>query len=257
MNICRIVSYLNTRLRDDDEPTLAQIAQHHGYSAAHFSREFKRHAGFSIKQCIEALKIQQGIEHILDHGMSVTDSALAAGYSSLGTFSNTFKSHTGITASDYPRETTKAQVMLQKMVRKKATFTHHRSKEPTENTLDVKVHYPEGYHPEITCIGLFPTAIPKGAPVVGNALVGHAETTLTDIPTGEYYLLACELRYSANPARVLRDNYRQRLQQPLKFPESSGSDIELTMRPPAPQDPPITMNFPVLVMRRLLQFRSS
>ena len=27
----------------------------------------------------------------MDHGMSVTDSALAAGYSSLGTFSNTFK----------------------------------------------------------------------------------------------------------------------------------------------------------------------
>ena len=87
MDICRIVSYLKTHLWDDDEPTLARIAQEHGYSAFHLSREFKNQAGYSIRQCIEALRIQRGIEQIMDHGMSVTDSALAAGYSSLGTFS--------------------------------------------------------------------------------------------------------------------------------------------------------------------------
>ena len=75
MDICRIVSYLKTHLWDDDEPTLSRIAQEHGYSAFHLSREFKNQAGYSIRQCIEALRVQRGIEQMMDHGMSVTDSA--------------------------------------------------------------------------------------------------------------------------------------------------------------------------------------
>ena len=49
MDICRIVSYLKTHLWDDDEPTLSRIAQEHGYSAFHLSREFKNQAGYSIR----------------------------------------------------------------------------------------------------------------------------------------------------------------------------------------------------------------
>ena len=71
MDICRIVSYLKTHLWDDDEPTISRIAQEHGYSAFHLSREFKNQAGYSIRECIEALRIQRGIEQIMDHGMSV------------------------------------------------------------------------------------------------------------------------------------------------------------------------------------------
>ena len=137
MDICRIVSYLKTHLWDDDEPTLSRIAQEHGYSAFHLSREFKNQAGYSIRECIEALRIQRGIEQIMDHGMSVTDSALAAGYSSLGTFSNTFKKHTGVTARDYPKEASKAQAVLQKIANRDGLLVHRQSKVTTNNTLSV------------------------------------------------------------------------------------------------------------------------
>ena len=257
MDICRIVSYLKTHLWDDDEPTLARIAQEHGYSAFHLSREFKNQAGYSIRQCIEALRIQRGIEQIMDHGMSVTDSALAAGYSSLGTFSNTFKNHTGVTPRNYPKEASKAQAVLQKIANRDGLLVHRQSKVNTNNTLSVSTHYPEGYSSNVTCVGLFPTAIPKGMPVVGAALIGRTSCTFTNIPPGEYYLLACELRYSANPARALRDNLRQRVERKLAFPSDSGAEFALDMRPPAPQDPPITMNFPILTMRHLLKNRNS
>ena len=84
-----------------------------------------------------------------------------------------------------------------------------------------------------------------------------APPAFTNIPPGEYYLLACELRYSANPARALRDNLRQRVERKLAFPNDSGAEFALDMRPPAPQDPPITMNFPILTMRHLLKNRNS
>ena len=68
--------------------------------------------------------------------------------------------------------------------------------------------YPLGYRSDITFMGLFPTAIPKGEPVIGVAAVGFVEHTFTNILSGIYYLLACEVRFGAHPLKALSQNYR-------------------------------------------------
>lgn len=254
MDIAKITADLTNAVRGGVPISLSTLAQHHGYSKWHLSREFRRHTGYSIREYIEALKIQCGVENLDEHGMNVSDSAAASGYASLGTFSNTFHQHTGLKASTYNTESRSALHLLTRILDRKGTLYHH---EPVphdavaESTITISAIYPNDYQPHITCIGLFPTGIPKGPPIVGAALFRHTQVTLPRIPAGNYYLLACDLQFTTPYSQVVRENFRQKVDQPLQFPATSGQHFTLHMRPPIPEDPPITMNFPALISRTI------
>lgn len=262
MELPKIIALLREEIQAGRSPTLADVARTHGFSPWHFSREFKRTAGFSLRQFAEATKIQHSIDAVSTRRLSVTHSAHLSGYASLGTFSNAFRRHTGISAKRFHQETQTAISILRKLDGKTGTLYHHEypNAETAKNRLKVTVHFPDGYVPAITCVGLFPTAIPKGPPVVGAALFHHTSVTLHNIPAGAFYLLACDLTPNRNYIRMLQDNYRQKGPRVLHFPTDSDQHFELAMRLRQPEDPPITMNFPVLIaniVRSRLQQRNS
>ena len=139
-----------------------------------------------------------------------------------------------------------------------AQFEHRQSAVTTPHQLTVRAVYPPDYRSDITFMGLFPTAIPKGEPVIGVAVVGSAEYTFTNIPPGTYYLLACEVRFGAHPLKALSQNYRAKADFPITFDAATTpGPVHLTMRMPLPEDPPITMNFPALLARYLPSPRKS
>ena len=139
-----------------------------------------------------------------------------------------------------------------------AQFEHRQSAVTTPHQLTVRAVYPPDYRSDITFMGLFPTAIPKGEPVIGVAVVGSAEYTFTNIPPGTYYLLACEVRFGVHPLKALSQNYRAKADSSITFDAvTTPEPVHLMMRLPLPEDPPITMNFPVLLARYLLSPRKS
>ena len=259
MDTIKITHYIRQHAKD--RLTLTSIAKACGYSPYHLSRRFRQVRGYTIKQYVEALKIQCSIERLLDRSSpvsTVTASAITAGYSSLTSFSRTFKQHTGSSPREYLRESLNAQNLLSGLRGYNAQFVHRQSTVTTPHRLTVCAVYPPGYRSDITFMGLFPTAIPKGEPVIGVAAVGSVEHTFTNIPSGTYYLLACEVRFGAHPLKALSQNYRAKADFPIAFDAATTPDpVHLTMRMPLPEDPPITMNFPALLARYLPSPRKS
>ena len=92
-------------------------------------------------------------------------------------------------------------------------------------------------------------------PVLGRALFHCREFCIDAIPDGSYYLLACEIPHSRNPLRYFRLDHCLRALHPapVTFPLPAATTIELSLRPFAPSDPPITVNLPKLLYDFLRQ----
>lgn len=244
-------AFIRARTAQGNEPSLSEIAKHCGYSKYYVSRVFKDAMGCTIRQYQEAVKVEHSTAWLLA-ARSVTHSAVEAGYSSLGSFATTFQRHTGVRPSQYKAQSDQARRVLKEVAKPgqqvyvQRTVAHCSA---LHNQLDVQVIYPPGYRPHISCVGLFATGVPKGAPAIGAALVRKTRTTFTNIPPGTYYVLACELRFGVSPRTVLRQNYRQKHPRPITFTGHTQVALELRMRLPVASDPPITMNFPVLLMQ--------
>ncbi|MBP2622700.1 helix-turn-helix transcriptional regulator [Streptococcus oricebi] len=248
-----VATYLSQHFQED--LALSELAQQFHYSPFHLSRTFKKYLGCTIKQYIEALRIGRGIREIMEEQQSVTATSLEAGYDSLGSFSNTFKRHTGVSPKKYQRESRLAYDFLTKQVAKQGVLLHQDANLSSQNELTVEVIYPPDYQPRLTCVGLFKARLPKEVPVVGAVLAGQRSFTFKNVPDGPYYLLACELLEDLRLTKnyVLEHNYRQASDEALFFEGNSRLSQQLLMRRPLPSDPPITVNLPVLARRSLVQ----
>jgi AraC-like DNA-binding protein len=85
-----------------DVPTLARIAH---VSPSHFSRSFKATFGETPHRYLQRRRIERAMALLRDTATPVTDAALIVGFSSLGTFSRTFRDVVGVSPSEYRRRT--------------------------------------------------------------------------------------------------------------------------------------------------------
>lgn len=76
-----------------DELKIEDISAYFGYDKHHFSREFKRLTGYSLRESISSLKAEKTIE-LLEQEDRIMFIQSSVGYSSSGSFSNTFKKYT-------------------------------------------------------------------------------------------------------------------------------------------------------------------
>lgn len=97
--------------------------------------------------------------------------------------------------------------------------------------------------------------MPKGLPVIGSSIVNQLELTFDSIPNGEYYLFACEIMedLSLSKSYILKDNFRFKYSQPLKFESESHYTKSLMIRRPTEDDPPILINLPSLILKTFIQ----
>ncbi|GAA2339585.1 helix-turn-helix transcriptional regulator [Streptomyces violaceusniger] len=88
--------------RDWAEPLdLDAVAGHAGYSRYHFIRAFKGAYGSTPGQYLTRRRIERAEELLRSANLSVTEICSLVGFSSLGTFSTSFKKQTGLTPSAY------------------------------------------------------------------------------------------------------------------------------------------------------------
>lgn len=88
--------------RDWAEPLdLDVVAACAGYSRYHFIRAFKAVYGSTPGQYLSRRRIERAEELLRSANLSVTEICTLVGFSSLGTFSTSFKKQTGLTPSAY------------------------------------------------------------------------------------------------------------------------------------------------------------
>ncbi|QDQ16483.1 helix-turn-helix transcriptional regulator [Streptomyces spectabilis] len=85
----------------DPDLDLAAVAAHAGYSRFHFIRAFKETYGETPGQYLSRRRIERAEDMLRSADLAVTEVCFLVGFSSVGTFSATFKRQTGLTPSEY------------------------------------------------------------------------------------------------------------------------------------------------------------
>lgn len=248
MDIPAIIEYIKSL--PVEEITLEKVVEKFHYHPAYLSRKFTQETGVSFRKYVESLKIQRGKQKLLEDSASVTEISGESGYEFSNNFSASFKKHTGITPRSYLDSSSRAYRFMRRFLDKRGAVVHHSHKGSTNNYLTIDLIYPPEHEGGIHFVGIFPDALPNQTPVVGVATTVPSGITLSNIPNGAYYLLACELdpHITFFSAFLMEDNYRGRGERVYQFGGDDHYQVELEMRPPQPEDPAITFNLLKLLM---------
>jgi len=85
----------------ENPPSLEMLAQEVNCSPFYLSRLFAEEAGVSLPKYLRLKRVEKAAELIADGGMSVTDAAMAVGYSSLSAFHKAFVERHGVSPSQF------------------------------------------------------------------------------------------------------------------------------------------------------------
>jgi len=85
----------------EDPPSLELLAAEVGCSAFHLSRIFSQECGISMPKYLRQRRIEKAAEMLRAQAISVTDAAMAVGYSSLSAFIKAFVEQYGVLPSHY------------------------------------------------------------------------------------------------------------------------------------------------------------
>ncbi|OEG15680.1 helix-turn-helix domain-containing protein [Enterococcus quebecensis] len=232
--------------------TSEEIAIHFGYDKYHFSRKFKEINGFSVVEFLSSLKVEKAIIE-LDEEKRVIDLQEQSGFESSGSFTNTFKKYTGSSPRKYKTEMSELFYDMKRFENddKDQSIAHFEGKSHSFCTVTIEV--PDGFEKGIIFIGLFRTLIPNHLPISGLATKNLIGNQLKNIPSGNYYLLACAISRSNNVLSYfnLDNSLRGKVDERLSFPNCSGNHYTIKLREPIPEDPPILVNVGKLLISRL------
>ncbi|AHI55592.1 helix-turn-helix domain-containing protein [Listeria ivanovii] len=232
--------------------TSEEIAVHFGYDKHHFSRKFKEINGFSVVELLSSLKVEKAIIK-LDEDKRVIDLQEHSGFESSGSFTNTFKKYTGSSPKKYMNEMSEIFFDVKSFEKddKDKSIAHFEEKNHSFCTVNIEV--PDGFEKGIIFIGIFRTLIPNHMPISGLASKNLIGNKLKNIPSGDYYLLACAISCSNNILSYfnLGNSLRGKEDGRLSFPKCSGNSYTIKLREPIPEDPPILVNVGKLLISYL------
>ena len=100
-----VCSYIDEHCTEN--PTLDDVASYPGFSKFHFTRLFKQFTGSTFYKYLNQKRITRAERSLSDMSLSVTDVALASGFSSMSAFIRMFKLMKGCTPSEFRRMYTK------------------------------------------------------------------------------------------------------------------------------------------------------
>lgn len=99
--------------RDWAEPIdLDVVAAHAGYSRYHFVRLFRAAYGQTPGQYLSRRRVERAEELLRTADLSVTEICMLVGFTSLGSFSSSFKKQTGCTPTEYRTRNVRAGAAL-------------------------------------------------------------------------------------------------------------------------------------------------
>ena len=222
--------------------TLDDIANAALMSRFHVSRIFHQVTGISPGRFLTAVRLNEAKRLLLTSTMSVADISCAVGYTSVGSFTTRFTDCVGVSPGKFRRL---AELGVLGPI-KPATARPARS----DGSLTGTVRLESGGTSGPIFMGIFDRPIPQGQPNACQTVPAPGEWLLDPVPAGDWYVMAVTLDSTLPEWAEPGPSRRQMLlgaSGPIHVRPTSLCDVELTLRPPRPTDPPVLLALPSLL----------
>ena len=238
----RAIAYTKEHLMEPFD--LDQLARVAAVSKYHLVRVFGEMTGISPRYFLACLRIQRAKELLLAPRASVTDVCSEVGYTSLGSFSNSFRDLVGVTPEAFralPKKLTVKQFAS-------AVWGYLASDRKISGAaLEGIVENPSPSRGFIF-VGTFTRGVPQGAPFSGTVMVKPGAFRIKRPKLPEFYLMAVLIPFTANLSTMVA-TLPVGLVASLRLSNLSNSLDEkprLRLRPLRATDPPILLALPAL-----------
>jgi AraC family transcriptional regulator len=238
----RAIAYMKDHLTEpSDLDHLAGVA---AVSKYHLVRVFDEMTGLSPRYFLACLRIQRAKELLLRPDASVTDVCYEVGYTSLGSFSNTFRDLVGVTPEAFralPKRLTVKQ--FASAVWGYLASDRKISGAPLEGIVE-KPSQSRGF----IFVGTFTRGVPQGTPFSGTVMVKPGSFRIERPKLAEFYLMAVLIPFTANLSTMVA-TLPVGLVASLRLTNSNEAPSEkphLRLRPLRVTDPPILLALPAL-----------
>ncbi|OLT19138.1 AraC family transcriptional regulator [Actinomadura sp. CNU-125] len=165
-----------------EQLTMDDMARTALFSKFHFSRVFRQVTGISPGRFLSAVRLQEAKRLLISTSLTVAEISNRVGYTSVGTFSTRFKNSVGVAPTLY-RQNGGYRPLIPIDPRRDGWGSR-------SVTLGGRVSPLPGGDAGPVFLGLFPDAIPQGAPVRCSVLEEPGAYELANVPQGTWYLLA-------------------------------------------------------------------
>ncbi|MDK8179633.1 helix-turn-helix transcriptional regulator [Paenibacillus sp. UMB4589-SE434] len=240
----------------DQEITSKQLAAHVGYSPYHFTRVFKRETGISPRHFLTALRIESGKQHLLKGPSLMMKMLLSIGFRSTGSFHTRFKQHVGASPKHF--RVTSSTLLTHMNQYQNQDILFESADDITTARVTCQIKAPPAFD-GIIFVGLFTRPIPDQRPIAGTALNrGRRSCTFSEMPPGNYYVMAVSIPWSLNPKDyfLLGHCLRGLHKDMIEVTRTSNHSIILPLRERLDTDPPILVNLPLLLLEKTAQNRA-
>lgn len=227
--------------------SLADVADHVGYSPFHLARAFERAHGQPPGRFLAAHRFQRAKRLLLDTDERVVDICCEVGFSSVGTFTRRFTADIGLSPVSFRRlpdvlsDAPPRPVLVPGRASTGGVVTGTVRLAPAARIA-------LGGAPAIY-VGLFPRRSPRGVPVVGALLDEEGRFGLTGVPPGTYWLLATAFAARAGHAEQLVPGWNVvgGSATPVRVsPARRRENREITLRVVPPWSAPVLVALPPL-----------
>lgn len=250
----RIGAAIVTMRAETERPlTLDELAEVASYSRFHFARTFRQLTGTTPGAFQTAIRFARASELLLTSSVSVTEICGEVGYSSLGTFSDRFRSLVGVSPSGLRELPHRIAGLPSKVL-------EDRAMPPTDIGQTVRILVPEsGSSSHSIYVGLFADAVASGVPIAGAMTQRPGILALTGVSPGSYHLLAVAfpapihgLGHLLPGDGVQVSSSGRAIRVSASVPPGHPSTLHrLMLRALAPTDAPILTALPALVLARM------
>ncbi len=238
----RAIAYMKGHLTEPLD--LDQLAGVAAVSKFHLVRVFGEMTGISPRYFLACLRIQRAKELLLTPNASVTDVCFEVGYTSLGSFSNTFRELVGLTPEALralPKRLTVKQFAS-------AVWGYLASDRKVSGPrLEGIVENPSSSRGFIFT-GTFIRGVPQGVPFSGTVMVKPGAFCIERPQLPEFYLMAVLIPFTAKLSTMLT-TLPIGLVASVRLTSSHPGSSEkprLRLRPLRATDPPILLALPAL-----------
>lgn len=227
--------------------TLADVADHVGYSPFHLARAFERAHGQPPGRFLAAHRFQRAKRLLLETDERVIDICCAVGFSSVGTFTRRFRAEIGLSPVSFRR----LPDLLSDAPPRPALVPGDDDSGGVvtgEVHLDLSARIALGGAAAIY-VGLFAQRTPRGVPIVGALLDEQGRFALTGIPRGTYWVLATAFSARADHAQQLVPGWNVVGGSPAPLvigPARPPEHREITLRVVPPWSAPVLVALPPL-----------
>lgn len=224
---------------------LARIAESALLSRFYFTRLFKEETGLTPGRFLAAVRIHEAKRLIEATSMSITEVSHAVGYHSPASFTNCFTASVGMSPSRFRRLARDGDGGLP------ATEP---GPWPVRGTVGGTVTLPGGHGNARVFLGAFTTPVvqhPCVASAVFDVPSGRPSCySLTDVPAGNWHLLAVAVADSLGPDRTAHRTPLvggHGVLLPVAVTAGGVTSAAVRLRPARPTDPPVLLALPELV----------